>query len=106
MDTPVAEHAAQSPNPAPTTTAPASAPAATAAAATSPTTKPVHSLVIDANVIIKNDPSVSTLIAQAEELYTIPSVVSESMFTPLYPHRNAPRPRHIHTDMCILCSPR
>ncbi|CCC11898.1 hypothetical protein SMACR_05110 [Sordaria macrospora] len=77
MDTPVAEHAAQSPNPAPTTTAPASAPAATAAAATSTTTKPVHSLVIDANVIIKNDPSVSTLIAQAEELYTIPSVVSE-----------------------------
>lgn len=70
MDAPaVAEPAAQSQqNPAPTTTAPA---------ATSTTTKPVHSLVIDANVIIKNDPSVSTLIAQAEELYTIPSVVSE-----------------------------
>ncbi|KAK3501950.1 Nin one binding Zn-ribbon like-domain-containing protein [Neurospora crassa] len=78
MDAPaVAEPTAQSQqNPAPTTTtAPASAPAP--AAATSTTTKPVHSLVIDANVIIKNDPSVSTLIAQAEELYTIPSVVSE-----------------------------
>ncbi|KAK3350529.1 Nin one binding Zn-ribbon like-domain-containing protein [Neurospora tetraspora] len=72
MDAPVAEPAAQSQqNPAPTTTAPASTPAPTT------TTKPVHSLVIDANVIIKNDPSVSTLIAQAEELYTIPSVVSE-----------------------------
>jgi RNA-binding protein NOB1 len=40
--------------------------------------KPVHSLVIDANAIIKNDPTVSTLLAQAEELYTIPAVVSES----------------------------
>ncbi|KAK0720176.1 Nin one binding Zn-ribbon like-domain-containing protein [Lasiosphaeris hirsuta] len=40
-------------------------------------TKPVHSLVLDANAIIKNDPAVSTLIVQAEELYTIPAVVSE-----------------------------
>jgi RNA-binding protein NOB1 len=43
--------------------------------------KQVHSLVIDANAIIKNDPTVSTLLAQAEELYTIPAVVSESMPT-------------------------
>jgi hypothetical protein len=43
--------------------------------------KPVHSLVIDANAIIKNDPTVSTLLAQAEVLYTIPAVVSESEIT-------------------------
>ncbi|KAJ4288224.1 20S-pre-rRNA D-site endonuclease nob1 [Collariella sp. IMI 366227] len=41
------------------------------------TSKPIHSLVIDANAIIRNDPSVSSLIAQAEEIYTIPAVVSE-----------------------------
>ncbi|CAP73280.1 uncharacterized protein PODANS_2_6770 [Podospora anserina S mat+] len=40
-------------------------------------TKQVHSLVIDANAIIRNDPTVSTLLSQAEELYTIPAVVSE-----------------------------
>jgi RNA-binding protein NOB1 len=45
--------------------------------------KPVHSLVIDANAIIKNDPTVSTLLAQAEELYTIPAVVSESTLATL-----------------------
>jgi len=39
--------------------------------------KLIHSLVIDAGPIIKNDPPVSTLLAQAEELYTIPHVVSE-----------------------------
>ncbi|KAL2122255.1 hypothetical protein VTJ04DRAFT_2710 [Mycothermus thermophilus] len=39
--------------------------------------KPVHCLVIDANAIIRNDPTVSSLLAQAEELYTIPAVVSE-----------------------------
>ncbi|KAI4860270.1 D-site 20S pre-rRNA nuclease [Hypoxylon rubiginosum] len=39
--------------------------------------KPIHSLVVDTGPLIKNDPSVSTLIAQAHELYTIPSVISE-----------------------------
>ncbi len=39
--------------------------------------KPIHSLVIDTGPIIKNDPPVSSLLAQAEELYTIPSVISE-----------------------------
>ncbi|KAK4176259.1 Nin one binding Zn-ribbon like-domain-containing protein [Triangularia setosa] len=39
--------------------------------------KQVHSLVIDANAIIRNNPTVSTLLSQAEELYTIPAVVSE-----------------------------
>ena len=43
----------------------------------SPDKKPIHSLVIDAGPIIKNDPSISTLLAQTQELYTIPHVVSE-----------------------------
>ncbi|KAE8449604.1 hypothetical protein EG329_007934 [Mollisiaceae sp. DMI_Dod_QoI] len=41
------------------------------------TPKPVHSLVLDTGPIIKNDPSVSTLIGQAEVLYTIPAVIEE-----------------------------
>ncbi|KAF7914258.1 uncharacterized protein EAF01_000664 [Botrytis porri] len=41
------------------------------------TTKPIHSLIIDAGPIIKNDPSVSTLLGQAEILYTIPLVIDE-----------------------------
>lgn len=36
--------------------------------------------MIDANAIIRNDPTVSTLLSQAEELYTIPAVVSESVW--------------------------
>ncbi|KAI1808212.1 D-site 20S pre-rRNA nuclease [Daldinia bambusicola] len=39
--------------------------------------KPIHSLVLDTGPLIKNDPPVSTLIAQAHELYTLPSVISE-----------------------------
>ncbi|KAK0663087.1 20S-pre-rRNA D-site endonuclease nob1 [Lasiodiplodia hormozganensis] len=39
--------------------------------------KPIHSLVIDAGPIIKNSPPVSTLLAQSEAIFTIPSVVSE-----------------------------
>ncbi|KAK3369977.1 putative art-4 protein [Podospora didyma] len=66
-------------NPAPTTapSAPNAEPPATGSPAPTTPTKPVHSLVIDANAIIKNDPTVSTLLASAEELYTIPSVVTE-----------------------------
>ncbi|KAH8654057.1 Nin one binding Zn-ribbon like-domain-containing protein [Tricladium varicosporioides] len=41
------------------------------------TTKPVHSLVLDAGPIIKNEPAISTLLSQAEELYTIPAVIEE-----------------------------
>ncbi|KAI0130004.1 Nin one binding Zn-ribbon like-domain-containing protein [Xylariales sp. AK1849] len=40
-------------------------------------TKPIRSLVLDTGPLIKNDPPVSTLLAQAEELYTLPSVLSE-----------------------------
>jgi hypothetical protein len=69
-------------NPAPTTTETATIPPtasspSTATPATTPS-KPIHSLVIDANAIINNDPTVSTLLAQADELYTIPAVVTES----------------------------
>lgn len=39
--------------------------------------KPIHSLVLDTGPLIKNEISVSTLISQAEKLYTIPSVISE-----------------------------
>ncbi|TAQ89427.1 hypothetical protein B7494_g2240 [Chlorociboria aeruginascens] len=44
---------------------------------TSSDTKPVDSLILDAGPIIKNDPSVSTLLGQAEKLYTIPAVIEE-----------------------------
>ena len=43
----------------------------------SPTTKPIHSLVLDTGPLIKNEIAISTLIAQAETLYTIPAVISE-----------------------------
>ena len=39
--------------------------------------KPIHSLVIDTGPLIKNDPPANTLRAKAEQLYTIPAVVSE-----------------------------
>jgi RNA-binding protein NOB1 len=41
------------------------------------TSKPVHSLVLDSGSIIKNEPSVSTLLSQAEILFTIPAVIEE-----------------------------
>ncbi|KAI1430625.1 D-site 20S pre-rRNA nuclease [Xylaria sp. CBS 124048] len=39
--------------------------------------KPIQALILDAGPLIKNDPPVSTLLAQAHELYTLPSVISE-----------------------------
>lgn len=39
--------------------------------------KPVNTIVLDAGPILKNDPSVSTLLAKAEKLYTVPAIVSE-----------------------------
>lgn len=41
------------------------------------TLKPIHSLVLDTGPLIKNDPSASALIAQAEKLYILPSVIPE-----------------------------
>ncbi|KAL2163028.1 hypothetical protein VTH06DRAFT_6864 [Thermothelomyces fergusii] len=70
----VAQPQSESSGPSPTQNpAPATASSADAAVPS----KPVHSLVIDANAVIRNEPTVSTLLAQAEELYTIPAVVSE-----------------------------
>ncbi|OQO15103.1 hypothetical protein B0A48_00485 [Cryoendolithus antarcticus] len=39
--------------------------------------KRVHTLVIDSGPIIRNEPSSSSILAQAESLFTIPAVVSE-----------------------------
>ncbi|KAL2825906.1 Nin one binding Zn-ribbon like-domain-containing protein [Aspergillus cavernicola] len=39
--------------------------------------KPVHTIVLDAGPILKNNPPLSTLLAQCEELVITPSVVSE-----------------------------
>lgn len=50
-------------------------PAADITTSTDAPSKPIHSLILDAGPLIKNDPPVSTLLAQAHELYTIPSVI-------------------------------
>lgn len=39
--------------------------------------KSVHSIVLDAGPILRNDPSISTLLAKSDELLTAPSVLSE-----------------------------
>jgi RNA-binding protein NOB1 len=39
--------------------------------------KPVHSIVLDASPLLINEPSISTLLAHAEKLCTVPQVVSE-----------------------------
>ncbi|PSR81727.1 Nin one binding Zn-ribbon like-domain-containing protein [Coniella lustricola] len=39
--------------------------------------KRIHSLIVDTGPLIKNEPALSTLIAQAEQIYTIPSVITE-----------------------------
>jgi len=39
--------------------------------------KRIHSLVVDTGPLIKNEPALSTLISESEEIYTIPSVLSE-----------------------------
>ena len=41
------------------------------------TSKPVHSIVLDASPLLINEPSISTLLAKAEKIYTVPSVISE-----------------------------
>lgn len=44
---------------------------------TAASTKPVHTIVLDAGPILKNTPPLSTLLAQCDEIITTPSVVSE-----------------------------
>ncbi|KAL0943152.1 20s-pre-rRNA d-site endonuclease nob1 [Colletotrichum truncatum] len=39
--------------------------------------KPIHALCLDTGPLIKNDPPVSTLLAQADELYMLPSIIDE-----------------------------
>lgn len=39
--------------------------------------KSVHTMLLDAGPILRNDPSISTLLAKCEELVTVPSVLSE-----------------------------
>ena len=39
--------------------------------------KPVHTLVLDTGAIIKNDPPVSTLLKQCENIVTVPAIISE-----------------------------
>ncbi|KAL8727513.1 MAG: hypothetical protein Q9181_005685 [Wetmoreana brouardii] len=40
-------------------------------------TKPIHTIVLDAGPMLKNDPSISSLLAKAERLITVPSVIAE-----------------------------
>ncbi|KAK8097008.1 Nin one binding Zn-ribbon like-domain-containing protein [Apiospora kogelbergensis] len=66
-------------------TAPAPSPAQQQASAEPTTTaadptasqKPVKLLIVDTGPLIKNDPPLSTLLAQADEIYTLPSVLTE-----------------------------
>ena len=44
---------------------------------TAPSTKAVHTIVLDAGPILKNTPPLSTLLAQCDEIITTPSVVAE-----------------------------
>ena len=37
----------------------------------------MHSIILDASPILTNEPSISTLLAKAEKVYTIPQVISE-----------------------------
>lgn len=41
------------------------------------TDKPVHTVVLDTGAIIKNDPSVSTLLSQTEVIITVPAIITE-----------------------------
>ena len=41
------------------------------------TKKPVHTIILDAGPIIRNEPSVSVLVSKCETLVTVPSVIGE-----------------------------
>lgn len=64
------------------TQAPPAAPAATKPQSQQ---KRIHSLVVDTGPLINNAPSTSTLIAQADHLYTLPSVLAEIKVRPSSP---------------------
>lgn len=52
-------------------------PAAQGPSTESGSSKRIHNLVVDTGPLIKNEPALSTLLSQADEIYTIPSVLSE-----------------------------
>ncbi|CAI4214786.1 unnamed protein product [Parascedosporium putredinis] len=72
-DTAVSEGSAAIPD----TVTSAQLPAAPQATVSSNDGKTVGYLVLDTGALIKNEPTVSTLLAQATELYTIPAVLAE-----------------------------
>ena len=39
--------------------------------------KPVHTIVLDTGAIIRNNPTVSTLLAQSEQIVTVPAIITE-----------------------------
>ena len=39
--------------------------------------KPIHTIILDAGPLLRNEPSVSTLISQCENIFTLPSVIAE-----------------------------
>ena len=39
--------------------------------------KSIHSIILDASPILNNIPSISSLLAQSEKLYTVPSIIDE-----------------------------
>ena len=41
------------------------------------TSKSVHVIILDASALLNNEPSISTLIAKSEKLFTVPSIISE-----------------------------
>ncbi|KAG8627756.1 hypothetical protein KVT40_003629 [Elsinoe batatas] len=41
------------------------------------TEKPIHTIVLDTGPIIRNHPTVSSLLAQSEEIVTVPAIISE-----------------------------
>lgn len=55
----------------------APAPAVATPSSAEPAFKPIHSLVLDTGPLIKNDPPANTLRAKAEQLYTLPCIISE-----------------------------
>ncbi|KAL8755826.1 MAG: hypothetical protein Q9184_004684 [Pyrenodesmia sp. 2 TL-2023] len=40
-------------------------------------TKPIHTVILDANAMLRNDPPISSLLAKADRLVTLPAVISE-----------------------------
>ncbi|KAF2220701.1 Nin one binding Zn-ribbon like-domain-containing protein [Elsinoe ampelina] len=41
------------------------------------TEKPIHTIILDTGPIIRNHPTVSSLLAQSEEIVTVPAIISE-----------------------------